>query len=89
MTAAVDRLERDGLVEYGSHARQRARTAHLAAEGRTRIRKLFAGHERGLERVFARLERKQRKALADLLRTLGRKAGALHAERVTEEQKGR
>jgi MarR family 2-MHQ and catechol resistance regulon transcriptional repressor len=60
---------------------------HLTEEGRTLIRKVFAEHERDMERVFARLERQERNTLAALLRKLGREADALHVERLTAEKK--
>lgn len=88
MTAAVDRLEKKGLVERGTEATdRRARIVHLTGEGRTLIRKVFAEHERDMECVFARLERQERNTLATLLRKLGREADALHVEKLTEEVK--
>jgi MarR family 2-MHQ and catechol resistance regulon transcriptional repressor len=88
MTAAVDRLEKNRLVERGTDATdRRARIVHLTEAGRKLIRKVFAEHERDMERVFARLERQERNTLALLLRKLGREAEALHAERVSAESK--
>lgn len=88
MTAAVDRLEKNRLVERGTDATdRRARIVHLTEARRKLIRKVFAEHERDMERVFARLERQERNTLALLLRKLGREAEALHAERVSAESK--
>ncbi len=90
MTAAVDRLERSGLVERGSDAKdRRARIVHLTREGRSLIRKLFAKHECDMERVFSRLGKQERNTLGALLRKLGREADALHAEGLIEEKKKR
>lgn len=84
MTAAVDRLERSGLVERRSASTdRRARTVHLTKEGAKLIKKAFAEHERDMEHVFSRLDRQERFALASLLRKLGHEA----AEMSPEEQK--
>ena len=81
MTAAVDRLERSGFVERASDAAdRRARIVYLTEKGRSLIRKMFAEHERDMERLFSRLGKKERNALAVLLRKLGREAGGMAAE---------
>ncbi len=80
MTAAVDRLERSGLVERESDAAdRRARIVHLTGKGRTLIRRLFGEHERDMERMFSHLGTKERSTLAALLRKLGREAEAMSA----------
>ncbi len=92
MTAAVDRLARSGLVEREPDASdRRARIVRLTEKGRTLIRKTFAGHERDMERVFARLDEKERSTLGILLRKLGREAEAMLSDRTesTGEKKGR
>jgi MarR family transcriptional regulator, 2-MHQ and catechol-resistance regulon repressor len=90
ITVAVDRLEKNGLVERGSDATdRRARIVHLTGEGRTLIRKVFAEHERDMERVFSRLAKQERNTLGALLRKLGREAGALPANELTQEKKKR
>ncbi|HLJ13041.1 MAG TPA: MarR family transcriptional regulator [Bryobacteraceae bacterium] len=81
MTAAVDRLERSGFVKRGAAATdRRARIVHLTEKGSKLIRSVFARHERDMERVFSRLEKPERNALADLLRKLGHEAESMAAE---------
>ena len=81
MTAAVDRLERSGFVERGPAATdRRSRIVHLTGEGSKLIRSIFAGHERDMERVFSRLNKEERNALANLLRKLGHEAENMIAE---------
>src|SRR5882672_4895580 len=47
ITAAVDRLEAQGLLERRAHATdRRARVVHLTKEGRRLIESVFAEHER-------------------------------------------
>ncbi|HQK21099.1 MAG TPA: MarR family transcriptional regulator, partial [Polyangiaceae bacterium] len=53
MTAAVDRLERQGLVERrDSTTDRRIRMAHLTPKGEALIRPLFTVHPRDLEQAF-------------------------------------
>ena len=81
MTAAVDRLERSGLVEReAASTDRRARIVHLTEEGSKLIGTLFAGHERDMEAVFSRLNKTERNALANLLRKLGREAESIAGE---------
>lgn len=81
MTAAVDRLERSGLVKRAAVSTdRRARIAHLTEEGSKLIRPMFAEHERDMERVFSRLDKPERNALASLLRKLGHEAEGMAAE---------
>jgi MarR family 2-MHQ and catechol resistance regulon transcriptional repressor len=73
MTAAVDRLEKRGLVERRDDPEdRRARVVHLTAEGRKVIRKLFAVHERDMERAVSVLNAGEKEVLSGLLRKLGR-----------------
>ncbi len=75
MTAAVDRLERSGFVERGAASTdRRSRIIHLTEKGSKLIRRVFAEHERDMERVFSRLDKQERNALAALLRKLGHEA---------------
>ncbi len=70
-TAAVDRLERQELVERKSSSTdRRSRIAHLTGRGTTLIRRLFAEHARDMERAFSCLDGPERQALASLLRKL-------------------
>lgn len=72
MTAAVDRLERRGLVERRDDPDdRRARVVHLTGEGKKLIRKLFAVHEKDMERAVVALNAREREDLAGLLRKLG------------------
>jgi MarR family transcriptional regulator, 2-MHQ and catechol-resistance regulon repressor len=81
MTAAVDRLERSGYVERAAIATdRRAWIVHLTEEGSKLIRRVFAEHERDMERVFSLMDNSERKALANLLRKLGHGAESITAE---------
>jgi MarR family transcriptional regulator, 2-MHQ and catechol-resistance regulon repressor len=69
MTAAIDRLERQGLVErQSSPTDRRARIAHLTAKGTDLIERLFAEHTRDMEQAFSCLDRTEKEILATLLR---------------------
>ena len=73
MTAAVDRLERRGLVRRKDDPKdRRARIVHLTTRGRRLIREMFARHEQAMEQAVSVLPAKQRQALIGLLRDLGR-----------------
>ncbi len=77
MTAAVDRLERCGLVERGDDpSDRRSRIVHLTKQGRSLIRGAFARHKRDMEQVFSCLDSKERSRLLSLLRKLGHAAAA-------------
>jgi MarR family transcriptional regulator, 2-MHQ and catechol-resistance regulon repressor len=81
MTAAVDRLERSGYVERAATSTdRRARIVHLTEEGSKLIRRVFAEHERDMERVFSLANKSERKALANLLRKLGHGAESIAAD---------
>lgn len=72
VTAAVDRLERAGLVERRSaDGDRRSRIVHLTEAGTELIQQLFAEHERDMEEAFAALNGDERDALAALMRKLG------------------
>jgi MarR family 2-MHQ and catechol resistance regulon transcriptional repressor len=75
ITTAIDRLERRGLVERAVDATdRRARVVHLTGLGRKLIGKLFADHERAMEKAVSALEPGERVVLIGLLRKLGRGA---------------
>lgn len=77
MTAAIDRLERQGLVERkDSPTDRRARIAHLTAKGKALIEQLFADHVQDMEQAFACLDSTEKNALRDILGKLAR-AGEL------------
>jgi MarR family 2-MHQ and catechol resistance regulon transcriptional repressor len=78
ITTAIDRLERRGLVERRGDANdRRTRIVHLTRQGLTLIRKLFAVHERDMERAVSCLSRNEIETLAEGLRKLGRGAAGL------------
>ncbi len=86
ITTAVDRLERRGLVQRGGDATdRRARIVHLTTGGRKLIRKLFAEHEKAMEKAVSALEPEDRAILTRLLRKLGRSAEEMFEERRAEE----
>jgi MarR family 2-MHQ and catechol resistance regulon transcriptional repressor len=75
MTAAVDRLAERGLVERKDDPEdRRTRVVHLTDAGRKLIRKLFAIHERDMERAVSSLNARELEELSGLLRKLGRGA---------------
>jgi len=82
ITAAVDRLERKGLVERrASETDRRARLVHLTGKGRQLIQRAFAEHAAVMEKVVSVLTASERTALADLLRKLGRGAEERYVEK--------
>ncbi len=75
MTAAVDRLERRGLVgRHDDPNDRRARLVRLTADGRKLIRRMFASHAQAMETAASVLTVKERATLLSLLRKLGRGA---------------
>jgi MarR family transcriptional regulator, 2-MHQ and catechol-resistance regulon repressor len=75
ITTAVDRMENRGLVERrGDPGDRRTRVVHLTPEGRVLIRKLFAVHQRDMERAVSMLNRSEIRSLSEGLRKLGRGA---------------
>ena len=84
MTAAVDRLERRGLVQRRDDpADRRSRVVHLTAAGRKLIRELFAEHQRDMEQPVSCLTKAEIASLGAMLRKLGR-----GAEELLKEKKG-
>lgn len=82
MTAAVDRLERSGLVErVNTPEDRRARIVHLTDRGSKLISRLFREHARDMEEAFSCLNNAERDALANLLRKLGHGAEKLSASK--------
>jgi len=72
ITAAVDRLERRGLVErHNDPGDRRARVVHLTDAGRRMIVCAFADHEKAMERATAGLTPAERDQAAELLKKLG------------------
>lgn len=78
ITVAVDRLEKQGLVERKAHATdRRARIVHLTPAGRALITESFAKHERDMEAAASVLSTGERAQLVELLKKLGLGAEAL------------
>ncbi len=72
MTAAIDRLERQGwLVRTTKAEDRRARLLELTREGRQVIRAAFARHAKDLEAAMDGLTASERKQLYALARKLG------------------
>jgi MarR family 2-MHQ and catechol resistance regulon transcriptional repressor len=77
MTAAVNRLERKGLVKRIQDASDgRCFYVRLTKRGRKVINDAFSGHQQNLEKIAEVLTREERTELVRLLRKLG-----FHAER--------
>jgi MarR family 2-MHQ and catechol resistance regulon transcriptional repressor len=90
MTAAVDRLERRGLVERKDDPDdRRARIVHLTEAGRKSIRKLFVAHERDMELPVSRLTSGEIESLTSALRKLGRSADELLREQYDSRESGK
>jgi len=77
MTAAVDRLEKMGLVrrEFTEKDR-RARMIHLTLKGRRLVKTVFDAHSQDLEALMAILDSAERNQLYSLLKKLGLSAAA-------------
>ena len=72
-TAAVDRLERRGLVRRVPDADdRRARRVHLTRRGEDLIGPLFRRHQRDLETAMAGISQAEKAQLVELLRKLGK-----------------
>ena len=82
ITAAVDRLQRGGLVARdGSSSDRRVKRVHLTGRGRKLVQKVRDGHRAHLDRLLGGLTRAERTQLHRLLR---RVSG--HLEGVLEQQ---
>lgn len=74
-TAAIDRLEKRGLVRRAPDATdRRTRIVHLTGKGRTLIQTAFRKHAADMETVTASLSAAEKKTLLDLLKKLGKSA---------------
>jgi MarR family 2-MHQ and catechol resistance regulon transcriptional repressor len=81
ITTAVDRLERGRLVERaGVESDRRSRIVHLTPPGAQMIRKIFAVHERDMDRAFSALTATELAAMTSILRKLGLAAVELAKE---------
>jgi MarR family transcriptional regulator, 2-MHQ and catechol-resistance regulon repressor len=82
MTAAVDRLERKGLLKRNPVAGdRRARVLDLTPQGRRVIEKAFRRHAAELESAMAVLSQTEKRNLHALLKKLGVFASVAGAER--------
>src|SRR6266550_3495206 len=83
MTAAVDRLEKLGLVvRRASPIDRRARVVHLTAEGKRLAASSFERHAKDLEALMSALSQQEMEQLHGSLRKLGLFA----AEKLEEQQ---
>lgn len=74
-TAAIDRLEKKGLVRRAPHATdRRTRIVHLTEKGKTLIVTAFREHEADMEAVTSCLSAPEKATLASLLKKLGKTA---------------
>ena len=72
MTAAVDRLEKKGLILRTPSANdRRAKVLKLTPEGRRSVERAFSRHAAELESVMAVLNQSEKRQLHGLLKTLG------------------
>jgi len=72
MTAAVDRLEKKGLIQRGSSpSDRRAKVLHLTPDGRRVVEKAFSRHAAELESAMAVLTQNEKRQLHALLKKLG------------------
>jgi MarR family transcriptional regulator, 2-MHQ and catechol-resistance regulon repressor len=82
MTAAVDRLEKLGLIlRKSSPSDRRARVVHLTAEGKRLAASCFERHAKDLETLMAVLCAKE---MEELYRSL-KKLGLLAAEKLNQQ----
>ncbi len=89
-TAAVDRLERSGLVLRSETATdRRTRIVRLTGKGSKLISVLFRRHAADMERAFSSLDKTERDTLASILRRLGRapeKSAAIKENSISKKE---
>lgn len=72
MTAAVDRLEKKGLITRGASATdRRAKVLHLTRDGKRVVQKAFRRHAEELEAAMAALSQSEKRSLYAFLKKLG------------------
>ena len=87
MTAAIDRLERLGLVVRKSTKSDRhARVVHLTLEGRRVAAERFSQHAKDLEELMSVLSPAERNQIYTSLKKLGLHAADLLSRRGAEEE---
>ena len=80
MTAAVDRLEKKGLILRTPSLRdRRAKVLKLSPKGRAAVEAAFSRHAADLETVMAVLDQREKRHLRDLLKKVGLFAAAARA----------
>ena len=83
MTAAVDRLEKLGLVvRKSSPTDRRARVVHLTAEGKRLAVSCFERHAKDLEALMSALSQQEKEQLYESLKKLG----LLAAEKLNHQE---
>ena len=83
MTAAVDRLEKLGLVvRKSSSTDRRARVVHLTAEGKRLAVSCFERHAKDLEALMSALPQKEKEQLYVSIKKLG----LLAAEQLSHQE---
>ena len=84
ITAAVDRLEKRGLVERRAHGTdRRARIVHLTRDGKKLITRIYGEHADDMESLSAKsLTKAERKMLISLLKKIGYQAAGQSEEHV-------
>ncbi len=81
MTAAVDRLEKKGLIQRGpAPSDRRAKVLHLTEEGRRIVEAAFQRHAAELESAMAVLNPNEKRDLYALLKKLGLFAAGARTE---------
>ena len=80
MTAAVNRMERKGLVtRIQDPSDGRCFYVHLTKKGRNTIKTAYAEHEKNLEKISSVLSEKERNELVRLLKKIGLFAESLNS----------
>jgi MarR family 2-MHQ and catechol resistance regulon transcriptional repressor len=75
ISVAVDRLQKTGLVTRSEDAKdRRVRVVSLTPKGRKLIERVFAAHAEQINALAEVLSPKERRRLAEGLKTLGRRA---------------
>jgi MarR family 2-MHQ and catechol resistance regulon transcriptional repressor len=81
MTAAVDRLEKKGLIKRGPALNdRRAKVLHLTPEGRRVVESAFSRHAAELESAMTVLNQSEKRQLYALVKKLGLFAAGARAE---------
>jgi MarR family transcriptional regulator, 2-MHQ and catechol-resistance regulon repressor len=87
MTAAVDRLERKGLIKRNpAPDDRRARLLDLTSEGKRVVETAFRRHAAELESAMTVLSRSEKRHLCALLKKLGLFAAGIRAEAGREKE---